>query len=283
MGPFEIEGVESQRLGSRKARTLLKILALARSKPVAVDLLVECLWPEAMPAKPATQVAVLVSRLRAVLGVDRLVRSDAGYALLTDWLDIEAVAQLGEEAARRASMGSYTLARTAASAALSLARGALLEDEPDALWAEPDRAAAARLFSRVRHTAAEAALATEAWADAAELGRQALDVDPYDEVALRVIMAALTPPAGRPPPSPHTPSSGRVSVRTWGSVRAPRPRPSIRPSCWSNPSTSQLLNPYRPNPLPGPTAPGRPCTGGPASWRRWIPHWLVPPTEWNCW
>lgn len=46
-------------------------------------------------------------------------------------------------------------------------------------------------MSRVRHTAAEAALATGAWADAAELGRGALDEDPYDEVALRVTMAAL--------------------------------------------------------------------------------------------
>ncbi|MDQ4131199.1 MAG: AAA family ATPase, partial [Actinomycetota bacterium] len=197
MGPFEIEGVGSQRLGSRKARTLLKVLALARGKPVPVDLLVECLWPDAMPAKPATQVAVLVSRLRSVLGADRLVRSDAGYALLTDWLDIEAVAQLGEEAARRSSTGSHALARAAASAALSLVRGPVLEDEPDAPWAEPDRAAAERLVNRVRHTAAEAALATGAWADAVELGRRALDDDPYDEVALRVTMAALAS-SGRP-------------------------------------------------------------------------------------
>ena len=197
LGPFEIEGVESQRLGSRKARTLLKILALARGRPVAVDFLVECLWPEGMPAQPAAQVAVLVSRLRAVLGTDRLVRSDTGYALVADWLDVEAVGQLGEEAARRLSTGSHVLARTAANAALSLVRGALLEDEPDAPWAEPDRAAAARLVSRVHHTAAEAALATAAWADAAELGRRALDDDPYDEVALRLTMAALAS-SGRP-------------------------------------------------------------------------------------
>lgn len=190
-GALEIEGVESQRLGSRKARTLLKILALARGKPVAVDCLVERLWPDGLPAKPATQVAVLVSRLRAVLGPDRLVRTDAGYTFVTDWLDVDAVAQFGEEAARRLATGRPALARAAAAAALALVRGSLLEDEPDALWAEPERAGAARLVSRVRHTAAEAALATGAWADAAELGRGALDEDPYDEVALRVTMAAL--------------------------------------------------------------------------------------------
>jgi DNA-binding SARP family transcriptional activator/tetratricopeptide (TPR) repeat protein len=197
LGHFEIEGVESQRLGSRKARTLLKILALARGRPVAVDFLVECLWPDGLPAKPATQVAVLVSRLRAVLGTDQLVRSDAGYALVADWLDVDAVTQLGDEAARRLGMGSHALARVAAAAALTLARGSLLEDEPEAPWAQPDRAAAARLVTRVRHTAAEAAMATAAWADAAELGRRALDADPYDEGALRIIMAALAC-SGRP-------------------------------------------------------------------------------------
>ena len=196
-GTFEIEGVEPQRLGSRKARTVLKILALARGRPVAVDFLIECLWPDGLPSKPATQVAVLISRLRAVLGTERLVRSDAGYALRADWLDVDAVAQLGEEAARRQAMGSHPLANAAATAALTLVRGSLLEDEPESPWAEPDRVAAARLVGRVRQTAAEAALATAAWADAAELSRRVLDDDPYDECALRVIMAALAS-SGRP-------------------------------------------------------------------------------------
>lgn len=109
-GAFEIEGVESQRLGSRKARTLLKILALARGKPVvAGDCLVERLWPDALPAKPATQVAVLVSRLRAELGPDRLVRTDAGYpssptgSTSTQWPNS------AKEAARRLATGSRRL------------------------------------------------------------------------------------------------------------------------------------------------------------------------------
>lgn len=196
-GPFEVEGGEPTALGSRKARTLLKILALARDRPVSVDFLVDALWPEGLPARPAGQVAVLVSRLRGALGRERLPHSQSGYRLVVDWLDLDAVGELADEAARRLRHGDAALARTAAGAALDLVRGPLLADEPDAPWAAPDRAAAARLVSRVRHTAAEAALATAAWVDAAELGRQALDEDPYDEAGLRVVMTALAS-SGRP-------------------------------------------------------------------------------------
>ncbi|MCA1844508.1 MAG: AAA family ATPase [Actinobacteria bacterium] len=107
------------------------------------------------------------------------------------------MAELADEADRRLVAGGPSLARAAATAALALVRGPLLVDEPDAPWAEPDRAAVARLLARVRHTAAEAALATGAWADAAELGRQGLEHDPYDEAALRLVMTALAS-SGRP-------------------------------------------------------------------------------------
>lgn len=189
--------MEPHRLGPRKARTLLKILALARGRPVTVDHLIDCLWPEGPPARPASQLAVLVSRLRSTLGPERLARTTAGYSLQIGWLDLDAVAELADEADRRLAAGSPSTARAAANAALALVRGPLLADEVEAPWAEPGRAAVGRLVARVRHTAAQAALATGAWADAAELGRQALGHDPYDEAALRVVMAALAS-SGRP-------------------------------------------------------------------------------------
>jgi hypothetical protein len=42
-GGLEVEGLGSHRLGSRKARTLLKLLALARGRPVGVEHLIDCL------------------------------------------------------------------------------------------------------------------------------------------------------------------------------------------------------------------------------------------------
>ena len=37
LGSFEVEGIAERRLGSRKGRTLLKMLALARGAPLSVD------------------------------------------------------------------------------------------------------------------------------------------------------------------------------------------------------------------------------------------------------
>lgn len=197
LGGFEIEGLEPGALGSRKARTLLKILTLARGRPVTVDSLVDWLWPKSPPAAPADQVSVLVSRLRGVLGAELLVRGDAGYALTIDWLDLDALAELVEEARRRLGTGRMGLAGEAAGAALALARGPLLPEEPDAEWAEADRAVAVRLAGEARRVGAEAALAARDPSGAALMAQAALDDDPYDEVVLRTLMRALAG-SGRP-------------------------------------------------------------------------------------
>ena len=197
LGAFEVEGVGVHDLGARKSRTALKVLALSRGRPVSVDRLVECLWPGQPPARPAAEVSVLVSRLRSVLGAERLVRSDAGYRLDLDWLDLDALDELVAEASACASDGSWARARAAAEAALALDRGELLADEPDADWAEPDRVAAGRLLAQARRAASLAALAVGDHVASAGLSEQAREGDPYDEEALRVLMAALTA-ASRP-------------------------------------------------------------------------------------
>lgn len=197
LGGFEIEGVADGALGSRKARTMLKVLTLARGRPVPVDTLVDVLWGDRPPAKPSDQVSVLASRARAALGAERLPRSDAGYALVVDWLDLDAMTELVDEAERRLASGAATAARTAATAALALARGPLLPDEPDASFVEIERTAAARLSARAHHVGARAALDAGDPGAAAELAERALDHDPFDEEALRLVMTARVQ-SGRP-------------------------------------------------------------------------------------
>ncbi len=197
LGGLEVEGVERPRLGSRKARRLLTALALARGSPVSQDALTDALWPEGPPARPTDQISVLASRLRRVLGADRIRRVAAGYALAADWLDVDALDELVNETRRRLHNGEVAAARSAAKAAAALARGPLLPEEPDAAWLETERAAAERATHRARLLRGESALAAGDGFEAVEPARRALEAEPYDEEALRLLMSAYAA-TGRP-------------------------------------------------------------------------------------
>ena len=196
LGGLEIEGVAERSLGSRKGRTLLKLLALGRGTPVSVDRIADVLWGDDQPARPNDQVGVLVSRLRGVLGAERIARTEAGYLLHADWLDVDELARLGTVAAEALSDGRVGLARAAADAALTLARGPLLPDD-DGEWVEIERAAGRAAVTRVRRLAVDAAVAAGDHSGAAALGEQVLADDPYDEVVLRALMESHLA-AGRP-------------------------------------------------------------------------------------
>ena len=68
-------------LRSRKARTLLKLLAVERARLVSVDRITEVLWDGDPPAAPAQHVATLVSRLRRILGSEMIRGGRQGYQL----------------------------------------------------------------------------------------------------------------------------------------------------------------------------------------------------------
>src|SRR5580658_8947766 len=121
---FRVDGVEPQALGSRKGRLALCLLALAEGQVVPADVLIDTLWGDAPPAKPEDQLAVLVSRLRTVLGRDRIEHRDGGYLLHCDWLDAAELAKLIDEVERRSGAGNVLGAAAAARVALSLIRGA---------------------------------------------------------------------------------------------------------------------------------------------------------------
>jgi DNA-binding SARP family transcriptional activator/tetratricopeptide (TPR) repeat protein len=197
LGGLDVDGLASHEVGSRKGRALLAVLAVARGRAVATDRLVDVLWPEPerLPTRPADQVGVLVSRLRNVLGAERLPRVGRGYALICDWLDVvELEARVAEAAAR--AQGSPGAARAAAAAALSLVRGRLLPDE-EGEWVEAERATVDRLIAQAHFLGAEAALAGGEAMVAAGEAAKVLDADPYDEAALRLLMRAHVA-AGRP-------------------------------------------------------------------------------------
>lgn len=196
LGGLVVEGLSASELGSRKARTLVKVLALARGAAVSVSTLTEVLWDDDPPARPSDQISVLVSRLRKVLGADRLARSDVGWSLRVDWLDVDELLVLVGQAAEALDSGRLAVARAGAGAALALARDSVLPDD-EGEWLEADRAAAAAAVTRARGLAASAALRGGDFVAAELAAESALAHDPYDEVALRTLMQAQVA-EGRP-------------------------------------------------------------------------------------
>src|SRR5690348_1779410 len=89
LGSFQLrrDGV-AQRLGGRRERTVLAVLAAAGGRQVGDERLVDEVWGEHPPATAIGSLQVAVSRLRKVLdGAAELRREPAGYLLTGVTLD----------------------------------------------------------------------------------------------------------------------------------------------------------------------------------------------------
>lgn len=194
MGLFEVTAGDTVALPAGKATTILQLLAVRRRSFVPVDTIVETLWGDEAPAAAAQNVASLVSRLRRVLGPERIAGGRGGYRFETAgaWVDVDEAERLAKEAESQLRSGRPALAAAAASQARRLLeRGEFLEDEPYALWATDGRREVERMARRVRRAAWTAALALGEHREALDLASRAVDSDPLDEEAHRARMQAL--------------------------------------------------------------------------------------------
>jgi DNA-binding SARP family transcriptional activator len=189
LGEFAVDGVESTALGSRKARLALHLLALAEGLPVPGDVLADALWGDSPPARPDDQLAVLMSRLRSVLGRDRIEHQPGGYVLHADWQDTIELEHLTDEIDRRGSAGNLIGAAAAGRVALALLRHGGQAQLPGE-WAQLRTARIERLCARARLAGAAALLAAGDWLSAVDAATAAIEHDPYEEAALRILLQA---------------------------------------------------------------------------------------------
>jgi len=122
LSDFAVDGIEPQAFGSKKARLALHLLAVAGGQAVSSGVLIDALWAGAPPARPEDQLAVLMSRLRSVLGRDRIEHRDRGYLLHCDWLDVTELAMLTQEVESRREAGHVMGAVAAPGRALADSR-----------------------------------------------------------------------------------------------------------------------------------------------------------------
>ncbi len=173
MGRFEVrvdgEPVPLAAWGSRRARTLLKRLVVARGWPVPREELVELLWPGEWSERLGPRLSVQLSAVRRVLGGGVVAdRSTVRLDLRAVDVDVERWLRLPDEQA----VATYA----------ELLPGDVYDD-----WARPLREELCDRFVAAAHRVAGEVAAP----DAVVLLRRVLELDPYDEQAHRQLVARL--------------------------------------------------------------------------------------------
>lgn len=157
LGPINAreDGLEVQ-LGGPKQRALLAVLLLARGDAVSRDRLIDALWGEQPPTTATHTLDAYVSRLRKLLGPNRLTRQGGGYSLRVEpgELDLDRFEELAAEGQRFLARGEACEAGAILRSASALWRGAALAD----LVYEPFAADAAAALEEQRLDATEARL-----------------------------------------------------------------------------------------------------------------------------
>jgi DNA-binding SARP family transcriptional activator len=136
LGPLEarVDG-RTLPLGGPKQRALLALLVLNRNEVVSRDRLIDSLWGERAPDSAQRSLDTYVSRLRSLLGGDRIERRPPGYLLRVEpgELDIQRFEALLEQGRAAAAADDPVAAGERFRDALDLWRGqalADLENEP---------------------------------------------------------------------------------------------------------------------------------------------------------
>ena len=176
LGPVRahVDGVE-QRVGGRRERVVLGLLAASAGRPVPVERLVDTLWGEEPPASAQGSLQVAVSRLRTMLAPGRrpgeapvISHSPAGYALVeaeVDATELSAAASavVGRGPAEVAELTQAALALWQGEPYADLRDVAVLDAEVTRLHEDRLRlyeARTAALLDLGRHDEAQAVLAT---------------------------------------------------------------------------------------------------------------------------
>jgi predicted ATPase len=170
---IEVEGVpvDDRAWRLRKARTLVKVLALAPSRGMHREQAMELLWPELTASAAQNNLHQALHAARRVLGADGLTLEDGMLALASE---VEVDVDLYETAAREGHPAE----------ALELFAGELLPEDRYEPWAEARRAELTDLHNALCLDLAER---QEPQAAITTLQR-ALRIDPLHEPAHRALM-----------------------------------------------------------------------------------------------
>ena len=181
-------------LPGRQGKLVFVYLAANRIRPVSRDELAAAVWPRESPAAADAGLSALLSKLRRVVGAERLDgRAQLQLLLPRDaWIDLEACADALHRAESALAKGDWTAAWGPARVPQHIAVRGFLAGE-DAPWIDEIRARLDDAYVRSLEIAAEASLGIGGGElDTAERAARALVRHaPYRESGYRLLMDVL--------------------------------------------------------------------------------------------
>ena len=191
----ELEGkrIENQLPGG-KGKLLFGYLALNRDRRLGRDELLVAVYGEEAPPQKHSSLSVLLSKLRGVIGQERLAgRSEIELVLPRDaFVDIEAAREALHRAESHVAAGEWAASWGPAGVAYHIARRPLLQGE-DRPWLEEWRRRLEDLEVRGLECFAEARLGLggPTLPQAEECARRLIELAPYRETGHRILIEAL--------------------------------------------------------------------------------------------
>jgi DNA-binding SARP family transcriptional activator len=185
----------TQRLPAGQARVLFTYLAVNRARSALREELIEVLWPWRAPAGADAALSALLSRLRSVLGSERLsARAEIRLRLPHDsWIDLEAAEEAIHRAEAAVAQGDWARGWGPSLIALFTARRGFLPGE-DLPWAEEHR----RRLEEIHVAALECYASVALGVGGSELApgercaRELVIAAPYRERGHALLMQILT-------------------------------------------------------------------------------------------
>jgi SARP family transcriptional regulator, regulator of embCAB operon len=191
----EVDGRRiEQALPGRQGRLLFAYLVANRAQPIARGELADALWRERTPTAVDSAISALLSKLRRLLGPDRLRGRSQLQLLLREgsWIDFEAAADALHRAETMASRSEWAEAWGPARVAQHIAVRKFLAGE-DAPWIDEQRRRLDDIYLRALELTAQAGLGIGGGElDTAERAARTLVARaPYRESGYRFLMQVL--------------------------------------------------------------------------------------------
>jgi YVTN family beta-propeller protein len=194
LGPLEVR-IDGRpvSLGGPKQRAVLALLLLHANEVVSRDRLIEGVWGEQPPSTAGRSLDSYISRLRTLLGAERIERRSPGYAIRVERgeLDVQRFEDLLEQGRAALAGGDAATAGSRLDDALALWRGPPLADLIYEPFAGPHvaRLEERRLLAREAHV--EAGLARGRGAALVGALARLVEENPFRERLVAQLMACL--------------------------------------------------------------------------------------------